>query len=157
MRARGLFGIALGLGLVACGHEPDPTLARMLEQRRVDPFEGPMRVPPEDSVAREDDRDEPPPALDRVLLADGRKHYDVTCAPCHGLTGEANTYVAERMSLRKPPSLVDPKMRKESRAAMFRVVTDGYGLMPSAANQLTARERWAVVAYVQALQLRGRP
>ena len=154
MRALVLGGAAL---LLACDHEPDPTLARMLEQRRVDPFEAPMRVPPGDTVTRDDDRDEEPPPLDRALLENGRQHYFVACAPCHGVTGDANTYVAARMTLRKPPSLVGAEMRRESRADMFRTVTDGYGLMPPLANQLSTRERWAVVAYVQALQLRGRP
>jgi mono/diheme cytochrome c family protein len=85
------------------------------------------------------------------LLALGRKRFEITCAVCHGVLGDGESQVALNMSLRKPPSL--HAYRDVPDGYLFQVVTNGFGLMPSYATQLTIRERWAVVAYVRALQL----
>ncbi len=131
-----------------------------------------MRAPPPGTVSREQyalDRLElrgPGPAADAgyatrspvpltaELLAQGRRKYDVFCAPCHGLIGDGNSLVGRNMALRPPPSL-------HARAQLpdgffYEAVTYGYGVMPSYAEQLAATERWAVVAYVRALQLSQR-
>ncbi len=60
------------------------------------------------------------------------------------------------MELKPPPSLHDPSIRALSDGFIYGVVSGGYGLMPSYANQLPERDRWAVVAYVSALQLSQR-
>jgi mono/diheme cytochrome c family protein len=85
------------------------------------------------------------------LLALGRKRFDVYCAVCHGVLGDGESQVALNMSLRRPPSLHE--FRDLPDGYVFQVVSRGFGLMPSYANELTLRERWAVVAYVRALQL----
>jgi len=148
----------IALLLVASCHDPDPTLARMLSQRRGDPYEpGVMRHPPAGTVAHDDDSDDPPPPVTRELVALGRARYDVVCASCHGLAGDADTFVASKMEQRKPASLHEPRVRSLTSQQLFSIVTDGYGLMPAQAERLeTARERWAVVAYVHALQLSQR-
>lgn len=150
--ARPLGPLALGalLALAACRRRPDPTLARMLEQRRVDPFEQAMRDPPEGTVSREDDRDDEPPAVDPELLRAGKAQYAISCAPCHGRSADGRSYVAERMRLRPPPPLASGERR--SRARIYRATTDGYGLMPALAAELDARTRWAVASYVESLR-----
>ena len=148
----------------AAFHEPDPTLARMLDQRRADPYEATaafadgkvMRHPPPGTVPADDDTDAPPPAVSGDLLRLGRARYDAFCAVCHGITGTGESVVATKMVRRPPPSLVDDEQRGHTRAELFKVVTEGYGLMASYADMLTREERWAVVAYVQALQLSRR-
>jgi mono/diheme cytochrome c family protein len=138
---------------------PQPTLARMLDQRRGDPFSASsafpdgktMREPPRGTVAH--DADEEPPAVTRELLALGRTRFERTCAACHGVAGDGRTVVASKMMHRPPPSLHEPRIRAFGRAQLFTVMTDGYGLMPSYAGMLTSTERWAVAAYVKALQL----
>lgn len=87
------------------------------------------------------------------LLHLGRSAYDVSCAPCHGLLGDGNSVVASKMSLRPPPSLLTPRIRTMGDGLIFRAISEGYGLMPSYAPELSPHERWAVVAYVRALQL----
>jgi mono/diheme cytochrome c family protein len=92
-----------------------------------------------------------PVAPSPALLALGRKKYDVHCAVCHGLVGDGESQVALSMSLRKPPSL--HLYRDVADGYLFQVISEGFGLMPSYAADLTAQERWGVVAYVRALQL----
>jgi hypothetical protein len=87
------------------------------------------------------------------LLEVGRRRFDITCAACHGVMGDGASIVASKMQLRPPPSLHQPDIRGFPPGRIYRVINEGYGLMPSYAPQLTLQERWAVVAYVKALQL----
>ncbi len=85
------------------------------------------------------------------LLALGRKRYDITCGTCHGALGDGKSIVGSQMSLRPPPSLHLYAAR--SPGYLFEVATNGFGMMASYAAELTVEERWAVVAYVRALQV----
>jgi len=84
-------------------------------------------------------------------LARGRGRFDVTCATCHGVLGDGESQVALNMGLRRPPSL--HAYRDVPDGYIYRVISEGFGLMPSYALELTPEDRWAVVAYVRALQL----
>lgn len=95
--------------------------------------------------------DRAPLAPTAALLARGRARFDVTCATCHGLLGDGQSQVAINMSLRRPPSL--HAYRDVADGYIYRVMTSGFGLMPSYAAQLSVEDRWAIVAYVRALQL----
>lgn len=127
-----------------------------------------MQLPPEGTVARSAVVDEPvvqtgmengapvsriPIPVTLPLLETGRARFGTYCAPCHGLMGDGESVVGSRMSIRRPPSFHTPVMRALPDGRYFEVATDGYGLMPSYAAELTVRERWAVVAYLRALQL----
>lgn len=92
-----------------------------------------------------------PIAVDAKLLARGRARFDVTCAVCHGVLGDGESQVALNMSLRRPPSL--HAYRDVPDGHIFRVISEGFGLMPSYAAELAIEDRWAIVAYVRALQL----
>ena len=81
----------------------------------------------------------------------GQKRYNIICATCHGPLGDGDSIVARQMSLRPPPSLIDYADRPTG--YIFEVVSKGHGLMASYAAELTVPERWAVVAYVRALQV----
>jgi mono/diheme cytochrome c family protein len=94
-----------------------------------------------------------PLVVDRTLLELGRERFDVFCAACHGLDGSGRSDVARHMDERKPPSLVAPPVVSFPPGRLYQVASEGYGLMPGYALQLTADERWAVVAYLGALQL----
>jgi hypothetical protein len=148
---------------------------RMIEQDKLLPYETThffpdgrtMQLPPEGTVPRDRIVGQPaltrgvvdghvvelfPVEVDADLLQRGRDRYDVYCAPCHGILGDGSTSVAENMRLRKPPSLHDPQVRGAPPGEVFQVITHGYGLMPSYASELPVRDRWAVIAYVEALQ-----
>jgi mono/diheme cytochrome c family protein len=92
-----------------------------------------------------------PVAATAELLARGRARFDVTCAVCHGLLGDGESQVALNMSLRRPPSLHE--YRQVTDGHLYQVITDGFGLMPSYGAYLSVDDRWAIVAYVRALQL----
>ncbi len=92
-----------------------------------------------------------PVKVDRPLLELGQKRFSITCATCHGPVGDGDSIVGSQMSLRPPPSL--HKYSQREPGYIFEVVTNGFGMMASYAAELPVRDRWAVVAYVRALQL----
>jgi mono/diheme cytochrome c family protein len=92
-----------------------------------------------------------PLPVNAKLLALGRKRFDITCATCHGPLGDGDSIVARQMALRPPPSL--HKYSDRAPGYIYEVISKGFGLMASYAAELTIEERWAVVAYVRALQL----
>ncbi|HEY0481145.1 MAG TPA: cytochrome c [Kofleriaceae bacterium] len=99
------------------------------------------------------DLDELPVPVTRALLDRGRNRFNIVCATCHGVAGDGDSAVAHHMQRRRPPSLHEPRITALVPGALYRVITDGYGVMPSYAKLLTAGDRWAVVAYVRTLEL----
>jgi mono/diheme cytochrome c family protein len=93
-----------------------------------------------------------PVPVTETSLAAGQRRYELFCGPCHGLTGEAHTNVAAHMALRPPPSLHEARIVAQPDGHLFRVISGGYGLMPSYARALEPSERWQVVAYVRVLE-----
>ena len=141
--------------------EPDPTLARMLSQHRADPYASTsafpdgkvLQHPPRGTVPIDDETDAPPPPVTRALLELGHARFDAVCAVCHGITGTGESVVATKMELRPAPSIVNADNRARTRERLYQITTQGYGLMAGYADMLSHEERWAVVAYLQALQL----
>jgi len=135
----------------------------MRDQARLEPYQesalfadgAAMQTPPPGTVSLESIAalDTAAPPVTRALLERGRDRYAIYCTPCHGARGNADTFIASRMTLRRPRSLLDPGVRRDPPGGVFNVITQGYGLMPSYARPLPVRDRWAVVAYVRALQL----
>jgi mono/diheme cytochrome c family protein len=102
------------------------------------------------------DVDHVPVPVTRALLDRGRQRFAIACATCHGIAGDGDSAVARAMQRRRPPSLHEPRLVALTPGALYRVIVDGYGLMPSYAKLLVPDDRWAVVAYVRTLQLAGR-
>lgn len=94
--------------------------------------------------------DEIPLTLTREVVEDGAKFFEIYCATCHGVLGDGAGQVARNMALRPPPSLLDLPPYPDG--YYYTVISEGYGLMPGYAEKLTPEQRWAVVAYVRALQ-----
>jgi mono/diheme cytochrome c family protein len=90
--------------------------------------------------------------VDRAALERGRERYDIFCSPCHDRVGEGQGMVVLR-GYPKPPSLHLPRLRDARAGYLYDVVTRGFGRMPSYAPQIPAADRWAIVAYIRALQL----
>jgi mono/diheme cytochrome c family protein len=90
--------------------------------------------------------------VDDAAMRRGRQRYDIYCTPCHGLTGEGDGMVVQR-GYRRPPSFTIDRLRQAPPGHVYDVITNGFGAMPDYAAQVPVRDRWAIAAYVRALQL----
>lgn len=165
-------------GLTGCGGcSPwDLDLERMIEQPKLTPYRPcevcpggtTMMSPPAGTVPRGEQiaptplvlgrqagryLDTIPVTVTRAVLDRGRNRFDIFCAACHGRLGNGVSKVAENMTLRRPANLLTAPYTEYPPGRIFNTITEGYGLMRSYAGELPIADRWAVVAYVQALQL----
>jgi Cytochrome C oxidase, cbb3-type, subunit III len=90
--------------------------------------------------------------LDRAVLVRGQERYRIFCTPCHSELGDGQGMVVRR-GFNPPPSYHKDELRKEPIGHFFDVMTRGYGTMYSYASRIPPRDRWAIAAYVRALQL----
>ncbi len=93
----------------------------------------------------------PRPALEHTLLSQGREAYEVYCAPCHGSTGRGDGMIVRR-GFPAPPSLHLARLRQAPDTHFYDVITRGYGVMYSYAARVRPAQRWAITAYIRALQ-----
>ena len=96
----------------------------------------------------------PFPATEAVLRR-GRERFDIFCSPCHGRVGDGAGMIVRR-GFPRPPSFHAERLRREPLGHFFRVITDGYGKMFPYGSRLSPEDRWAVAAYIRALQLSQR-
>lgn len=87
-----------------------------------------------------------------AVMARGRERFNVFCAPCHGRTGEGNGMIVQR-GFRQPPSYHEPRLREVPAGYFFDVMTNGFGAMQDYASQVPVADRWAIAAYIRALQM----
>jgi mono/diheme cytochrome c family protein len=86
------------------------------------------------------------------FVARGRDRYDVYCAPCHSRTGDGDGMIVRR-GFPAPPSYHSERLREAPDSHFFKVISDGFGVMYPYADRITPEDRWAIVAYIRALQL----
>jgi mono/diheme cytochrome c family protein len=96
-----------------------------------------------------------PFAVDEQVLNRGEQRYNIYCAPCHDRTGGGNGMVVQR-GYRQPPSMHIDRLREVQAGHFFDIMTNGFGAMPDYKAQIAPRDRWAIVAYIRALQLSQR-
>ncbi|MBX5490288.1 MAG: cytochrome c [Chloroflexi bacterium] len=148
---------------------------KMAESPRYDPLEPSSFFPdgssarplPTDTVARGHLRDDPalftgkvngadvdqfPFPVTRDVLLRGQERFNIFCTPCHGWVGNGDGMVVQR-GFTRPPSFHTDQLRQAPVGHFFDVITNGFGSMPSYAAQIPVRDRWAIVAYIRALQL----
>jgi mono/diheme cytochrome c family protein len=120
-------------GTVARGHLNDDTLLYAGKQGTTDATVFPFPV-------------------DDKVMARGQERFNIYCSPCHGRTGMGDGMVVRR-GYRRPPSFADDRLRSAPVGHFFDVITNGFGAMPDYAAQVKPADRWAIIAYVRALQL----
>jgi mono/diheme cytochrome c family protein len=107
-------------------------------------------------LAQRWDRDEyattSPYPVTAAMLARGQQRFQIYCAPCHGPLGDGDGYIVER-GFPAPPSYHIDRLRNAPDRYFVDVITNGYGLMYSYADRVAPADRWAIVAYIRALQL----
>ena len=89
------------------------------------------------------------------VMARGRERFNVFCAPCHGRTGQGNGMVVQR-GFRAPPSFHEERLRTAPVGYFFDVQTNGFGAMADYAAQVPIADRWAIAAFIRALQFSQR-
>jgi mono/diheme cytochrome c family protein len=114
-----------------------------------------MRSPPGGTIPREAVL-RPSGTAESATVLRGANRFVIFCAVCHGEHGDSAGVVGDNMQPKKPPSLLDPAVRALTSEQLYKVITDGFGYMPSYSAELTAADRWAVVAYVGRLQTASR-
>ncbi len=149
--------VAIALAVLAAALLAGCTRSNMDDQPKDNEYKaGALRQPPEGAVARGDLAREADatrkPKVDAALLARGRERYEIFCTPCHDRTGQGNGLVVQR-GMPRPPSYHDERLRTAPDQHFYDVISDGYGAMYSYADRIAPRDRWAIVAYIRALQL----
>ncbi len=89
--------------------------------------------------------------ITQQVLERGQERYEIFCSVCHGMTGDGDGMVVRR-GYRKPPSYYTGQLRNAPVGHYFDVITNGWGAMPNYAQQIPATDRWAIIAYIRALQ-----
>jgi mono/diheme cytochrome c family protein len=114
------------------------------------------QTPPDGTVAQGDAAYEAgldtPPHLDAALLARGKERYEAICTPCHGYSGHGDGMIVQR-GFPPPPSYHEDRLRAAPARYFVDVITRGYGVMYPYAARVAPRDRWAIAAYIRALQL----
>ena len=92
-----------------------------------------------------------PMPVNAAVMLRGQEQYNVFCSPCHGRTGMGDGMVVRR-GYRAPTSFHDARLRQAPPGYVFDVITNGFGAMPDYASQIAVQDRWAIAAYLKALQ-----
>jgi mono/diheme cytochrome c family protein len=92
-----------------------------------------------------------PVPVTRSLLERGRERFDIYCSPCHGRTGDGEGMIVKR-GFRAPPSYHIQRLLDAPDGHFFEVITNGFGEMASYAYRVAPADRWAIIAYIRALQ-----
>ena len=103
-------------------------------------------------TAGQTDIDYFPIAVTPELVARGQERFDIFCAPCHSRLGDGQGMIVKR-GFRQPPSFHIDRLRSAPVGHFFDVMTNGFGAMPDYSQQVSPRDRWAIIAYIRALQL----
>jgi mono/diheme cytochrome c family protein len=159
--------VTLGVSLAACRQDMhDAPRYEPLEATTFFPNGSASRVPVTNTVARgqlNDDRhlyegvvdgrpaETFPMPVTADVMARGHERFDVFCSPCHGSTGVGNGMIVQR-GFRQPPSFHDDRLTNAPIGYYFDVMTHGFGAMQDYAAQISVTDRWAIAAYIRALQ-----
>ena len=99
-----------------------------------------------------DDIEEFPLAITQETVARGRERYEIFCSACHGFTGNGDGMIVRR-GFRRAASFHTEALRQAPVGHYFDAITNGWGAMPSYAPQIPPGDRWAIIAYIRALQV----
>ena len=113
------------------------------------PAKGPA---PQGAAAYPDDVEVFPIQVTKETVRRGKERYEIFCTACHGLTGNGDGMIVRR-GFRRAASFNDDRLRQAPVGHFFDAISNGWGAMPSYAPQIPPQDRWAIVAYIRALQL----
>ena len=93
-----------------------------------------------------------PLPITEATLRRGQERFDIFCSPCHSRLGTGDGMIALR-GFKRPADLNSDRVRREPPGYLFQVITNGFGAMPDHRDQIPVEDRWAIVAYIRALEL----
>lgn len=93
-----------------------------------------------------------PIEITREVLERGQERYDIFCSPCHSRVGNGQGMIVQR-GFKAPPSFHIDRLREAPPGYYYDVITNGFGVMYSYASRVPPEDRWAIIAYIKALQL----
>ena len=99
-----------------------------------------------------DDVDSFPFPITKDIVVRGEQRYNIFCSACHGLTGNGDGMIVRR-GFRRAASFNDDRLRQAPVGHFFDAITNGWGAMPAYAPQIPVQDRWAIIAYIRALQI----
>ena len=99
-----------------------------------------------------DDVDTFPFPVTKEIVVRGQERYNIFCSACHGLTGNGDGMIVRR-GFRRAASFNDDRLRQAPVGHFFDAITNGWGAMPAYAPQIPVQDRWAIIAYIRALQI----
>jgi mono/diheme cytochrome c family protein len=139
------FGLGLALALLAGCND-------MVDQPKQTAY-GPQVGPAAEPGGTVEFNSQPPkvPAVTLELLARGQERYRIYCAPCHSELGDGQGMIVQR-GFPPPPSFHSDRLRQAPPQYFYDVITDGHGAMYSFADRVQPQDRWAIAAYIRALQ-----
>jgi len=154
---RGWVAAALAILLAGCGQN-----LSMNDQRKYAEWERGtlfrngrvVQAPPAGTVARNAEPLDPVatrPPMTLALVQRGRERFGIFCAPCHGQAGDGNGIVAQR-GFPHPPDYTEARLVSAPDRYLFDVISHGHGAMYSYADRMPPKDRWAIAAYIRALQ-----
>ncbi|MGJ0394251.1 MAG: c-type cytochrome [Methylocystis sp.] len=97
-----------------------------------------------------------PPKISPDIMTRGRERFEIFCAPCHGLAGDGDGVIVKR-GFPSPPSYHSQELVGAPAQHFVDVITSGHGVMYSYADRVEPADRWAIAAYIRALQLSRLP
>jgi mono/diheme cytochrome c family protein len=115
-----------------------------------------LRVTPARDAVEWGDVPVKPPPLTMGLLQRGQERFRIDCTPCHSELGDGHGMIVQR-GFPAPPSYHTESLRQASTQHFYDVITNGYGAMYSFAGRVAPVDRWAIAAYIRALQLSQHP
>jgi mono/diheme cytochrome c family protein len=120
------------------------------QQRNYSPLVGPANVPP--GTVQFEEKPAPAPPVDLALLQRGQERYRIYCTPCHSELGDGRGMVVQR-GFPQPTSYQIDRLREAPPQHFYDVITKGHGAMYSFADRVQPADRWAIAAYIRALQI----
>ncbi len=148
LAAVSLLGLGLLFGCDNMANQPKRLPYEVYRDETAPP--APWREP-EGTVARDEAPAPQPPVLTEALLQRGRERFDIYCAVCHGPAGYGNGEIVQR-GFPAPPSYHIDRLRQAPTQHFYDVITNGYGAMFPYAQRVAPEDRWAIAAYIRALQ-----
>ena len=109
---------------------------------------------PTGAAAYPDDVEVFPNPVTKEMVTRGKERYEIFCSACHGPTGDGDGMIVRR-GFRRAASFNDDRLRQAPVGHFFDAITNGWGAMPSYAPQIPVQDRWSIIAYVRALQLKN--